>query len=161
MMSRKVLLALASMGSALSAQTAFAQDLVVLHPPTEPPALVDAAPVGVDSPGDVRLFHYLGTTGDGEAVVMDWIMTTTAEGTAAGANSRVTQGIFSIGGAGGDQIMITGAGLYPDASATFATASQMDRSIIGGTGRFSGVTGVVVSLHLADDSWMHEFHFED
>jgi hypothetical protein len=143
------------------AQIGHSQTMTVMHPAPEPPSYLDFEPVGIDSAGDMRLFHFAGRTGDDTEVVMNWIMTTTGVGAVEGANARVTQAVFSIGGHGGDQIIVLGAGLYPDASNIFSASSSLTRSIIGGTGEYAGASGVVVSTHKADGSWTHEFHFEN
>ncbi len=142
-------------------QSAAAETLRVMHPEPEAPVIVAAGPAGVDSPGDTRFFHFSGVTDDAVEVVMDWMMTTTGTATAEGANSRVTQAVFSVGGPGGDQIVLMGAGLYPDETNVFPAASSLVRAIIGGTGAYSDARGVVVSTHEADGSWMHEFRFAD
>ena len=114
-----------------------------------------------DSVGDVRIFHFEGETDKGRAVVMDWIMTTTALNvTVDGGESRVTLGVFSFTGADVDQVLIEGVGLYPSANSTFQANSSLVRAIVGGTGQFKGVTGEVISTHLGDGSWTHEFYFE-
>lgn len=136
-------------------------DIVVYHEATLPPTYIDNGQPN-DSPGDVRIFHFDGETDKGNAVVMDWIMTTTAQNvTEDGAESRVTLGVFSFTGADVDQVLIEGVGLYPSTESTFQSDSSLARAIIGGTGRFKGVRGEVISTRLGDGSWMHEFYFED
>jgi hypothetical protein len=142
-------------------QGATAETLRVTHPEPEAPVIVTTSPAGVDSPGDTRFFHFSGVTEDSTDVVMDWMMTTTATGTAEGANSRITQAVFSVGGAGGDQIILMGVGMYPDETNVFPAESSLVRAIIGGTGAYAGARGVVVSTHDADGFWVHEFQFAD
>jgi hypothetical protein len=153
---------LASVSALVLATSATASEsLAVLHPATQPPSYIDVEPKGVDSPGDMRIFHFSGVTRDGQDVVMDWTMTTTAQGTVEGANSRVTLGVFSFGANLEDQVLIQGVGRYPNEDSTFKTSSTLSRSIIGGTGAYAGARGVVVSTHLEDGSWVHEFHFAE
>jgi hypothetical protein len=140
---------------------ASASDLVVVHPATEPPVYIDFDPKGTDSPGDVRIFHFDGKTRDGKPVVMDWIMTTTAQDTVEGANSRVTEGIFSFGENHTNQVIIQGVGFYSNEANTFKPASTLSRAIAGGTGKYAGVRGVVTSTHQADGSWVHKFDLAD
>lgn len=136
-------------------------NVVVYHGPTAPPTYIDNGLPG-ESPGDQRIFHFDGETGDGSAVVMDWIMTTTGLDTAeGGAESRVTLGVFSFTGADTDQLMLEGVGLYPGSADTFVPDAELRRAIIGGTGRFRGASGEVLSTHLADGSWTHEFRFSN
>ena len=141
--------------------SAAANDLAVLHPATEPPTYVDVEPKGVDSPGDMRIFHFDGETRGGKKVVTDWIMTTTAESTLEGANSRVTEGVFSFDENHEDQIIIRGVGFHANASNTFKPATTLSRAIVGGTGKYAGANGVVVSEHLEDGSWIHTFDLKD
>lgn len=141
--------------------SAAADDLAVLHPATDPPTYIDFEPKGVDSPGDMRIFHFDGETRDGKKVVTDWVMTTTAESTLEGANSRVIEGIFSFGENHADQIIIQGAGFYANASNTFKPATTLSRAIVGGTGKYAGARGLVISEHLEDGSWIHTFDFND
>ena len=136
-------------------------ELIVYHPPTEPPTYIDQGLPG-DSVGDVRIFHFEGETGSGEVVETDWIMTTTGIDTAEfGAESRVTTAVFAFTDFDKDQIVIEGVGLYPVEGDTFVPNSMLVRAITGGTGRFKGATGEVISIHLVDGSWMHVFDFDD
>lgn len=136
-------------------------NVVVYHGPTAPPTYIDNGLPG-DSPGDQRIFHFDGQTRDGSPVVMDWIMTTTGLDTAeGGAESRVTLGVFSFRGSDKDQLLLEGTGLYPGSEDTFVPDAKLVRAIIGGTGRFRGVSGEVLSTHLADGSWTHEFRFSN
>ncbi|MGA0104475.1 MAG: hypothetical protein ACO3LH_12300 [Steroidobacteraceae bacterium] len=144
-----------------SSRAVMRDDLVVYHPATAPPTYLDHGAPG-DSVGDVRIFHFTGTTGDGAPVVMDWIMTTTGLDSAElGVESRVTLGVFSFSGQDEDQILLEGVGLYPAADSTFVPNSLLVRPIIGGSGRFKGASGQVTSVHLEDGSWMHAFEFDD
>ncbi|MGA1464039.1 MAG: hypothetical protein ACO37Y_12750 [Steroidobacteraceae bacterium] len=144
-----------------SSRAVMRDDLVVYHPATAPPTYLDHGVPG-DSVGDVRIFHFTGTTGDGAPVVMDWIMTTTGLDSAElGVESRVTLGVFSFSGQDEDQILLEGVGLYPAADSTFVPNSLLVRPIIGGSGRFKGASGQVTSVHLEDGSWMHAFEFDD
>jgi hypothetical protein len=136
-------------------------DILVYHEATPQPTYIDNGQPN-DSVGDVRIFHFDGETDKGSAVIIDWIMTTTALNvTEDGAQARVTLGVFSFTGADVDQVLIEGVGLYPSVESTFKADSSLVRAIIGGTGRFKGVRGEVISTHLEDGSWMHEFYFED
>lgn len=135
--------------------------LTVLHPATPPPTFLDLGAPG-DSVGDQRLWHFNGVTLAGAPVVMDWIMTTTridrsVEG--EGIESRVTLGVFSFTGEDRDQVMLQGVGLYPATDSTFKSDSSLVRAIIGGTGRYQGASGDVLSTHLADGTWRHVFRF--
>ena len=137
-----------------------ANELTVLHDATPPPAYLDLGAPG-DSVGDMRIWHFNGKTQDGTEVVMDWIMTTTGLTTAgAGVASRVTLGVFSFTEEDADQILLQGVGLYPATDSTFKPASSLSRAIIGGSGKFARASGEVVSAHLEDGNWKHEFHLK-
>lgn len=112
-----------------------------------------------NSVGDVRIWHFSGRTESGEPVVMEYIMTTTRIDDSAGIESRVTLGLFSFTEDYIDQVLIQGVGLYPSKESTFKPNSSLTRAIIGGTGKFRGARGEVVSTHLVDGTWQHEFRF--
>jgi len=162
--------------------------LVIYHGPTPRPLYVDSGPSG-DSPGDQRIFHFSGETADGDIVIMDWIMTTmtttsvktnattTTGGLFGGTDSRIVFGVFSFiiddercrwgGGSAAqhdvidhDQLLIQGVSMYPASHDTIANGRRLRRAIVGGTGRFNGATGEVLSTHLTDDSWTHEFRYD-
>ena len=138
-----------------------APTLTVLHPATPAPTFLDLGAPG-DSVGDQRLWHFDGVTLTGAPVVMEWIMTTTRIDNSAdgeGIESRVTLGVFSFRGEDGDQVLLQGVGLYPASDSTFEPDSSLVRAIVGGTGKYQGATGDVLSRHLADGTWRHEFRF--
>ena len=138
-----------------------AYPLTVLHPATPAPTFLDLGAPG-DSVGDQRLWHFDGVTLAGAPVVMEWIMTTTRIGNSAdgeGIESRVTLGVFSFSGEDSDQVLLQGVGLYPASDSTFEPDSSLVRAIIGGTGKYQGASGDVLSTHLADGTWRHEFRF--
>lgn len=129
--------------------------VTVLHPPVQAPTMI-AREEGTSSVGDVRLWNFEGTTSDGEAVTMDWVMTTTAVGVPTdGLESRFAIGVFTFDD--GDQLILEGVASYPTAGSVIETASSIERVVVGGTGRFAGATGSVESTHLDDDSWEHVF----
>lgn len=129
--------------------------VTVLHGPVQPPTLI-AREDGVSSVGDVRLWNFDGTTSDGDAVRMDWVMTTTAvDVPTEGLESRFATGVFTFDD--GDQLILEGVASYPTAGSVIETASEIERVVVGGTGRFAGATGSVRSVHLEDDSWEHVF----
>ena len=135
-----------------------AQKLTVLHGPTPEPTYLDMGEPG-NSVGDMRIWHFAGKTGNGDSVVMDWNMTTTRADNSEGIESRVTLGVFSFTDGYIDQVLIQGVGLYPGTESTFKPNSSLTRAIIGGTGKFKGAKGEIVSTHLADGTWRHVFLF--
>lgn len=131
--------------------------VVVSHGPVPKPTYVDLGDEGA-SPGDERVWNFSGTS-DGKDVVLDFVMTTTAIDTPEkGVETRVTLGVFSFGGS--DTLLLQGVGLYPGEGATLKPSATLERAIIGGTGRFAGATGSVVSEHLPDDTWTHTFRID-
>ena len=134
-----------------------ATTLTVIHGNTPDPTYIDLGSAG-DSVGDQRIWEFSGKASDGQAVTMDWIMTTTGQpDVATGLERRVTTGLFSLGDAGGDQIVIEGVGRYPIAGSTVKVDSTLERAIIGGTGKYAGARGTVTTSHLADGTWQHIF----
>ncbi len=129
--------------------------LTVVHPPVPAPTLL-AVEEGASSVGDVRLWNFDGTTVDGDAVTMDWIMTTTAVGVPSdGLETRLTTGVFNF--ADGDQLLLEGVAYYPSTGSTLEVSASTVRAIIGGTGAYAGARGSVESIHLDDDTWEHIF----
>ena len=142
-------------GSALANTT-----LTIVHGPTPAPTLLDMGEPG-DSVGDVRIWRFSAKSSDNQAVMMDWLMTTT--GYAAHTTeleSRVTLSVVSFDVKGKDTIQLQGVGLYPVTGSTLKTEDVLERAVIGGTGKYVGASGAVTSTHLADGSWRHVFHLE-
>lgn len=155
---------LASCGDDDTATDTTTDDVVTItvrHGEVPAPVLIDGGDEGA-SVGDVRLFHFDGEASDGEAVVMDWIMTTTAEDAPApDVESRVTTGVFSFGEGTDDQLLLEGVAYYPGEQATLEVSNTVLRAVVGGTGRFAGARGDVASTRLDDGSWEHVFRLED
>ncbi|MDA9020117.1 dirigent protein [Flavimaricola sp.] len=143
------------------ATTALGQaTLTVTHGEVPQPTYIDLGATG-DSVGDQRLWHFAGETLDGQSVTMDWTMTTTSSfDQATQMESRLTNGVFLVGDGSSDHILIEGVGLYPVAGSTVVVASTLERAITGGTGKFAGARGTVMSTHLADGTWEHVFSLE-
>lgn len=143
------------------ATTALGQtSLTVTHGEVPQPTYIDLGPTG-DSVGDQRLWHFTGQTLDNQPVTMDWIMTTTSTfDQTTQLESRLTNGVFLFGDGSSDHILIEGVGLYPASGSTVEVASTLERAITGGTGKFAGARGTVMSTHLADGTWEHVFSLE-
>lgn len=143
------------------ATTALGQTtLTVTHAEVPQPTYIDLGLPG-DSVGDQRLWHFPGETLDNQSVTMDWIMTTTSAGNqATGLESRITNAVFLIGEGSSDHILIEGVGFYPTTGSTVQVAATLERAVIGGTGKFAGARGTVMSTHLADGTWEHVFTLE-
>ncbi|MEY4173636.1 MAG: hypothetical protein RI900_801 [Actinomycetota bacterium] len=132
--------------------------VVVEHGVVPAPAYVDGGDEG-PSAGDQRIFHLTGTSGDVD-VTLEFVMITTAiDAPEKGVETRVSTGVFSFGG--DDTLLLEGVGLYPGEGATLKPSAILVRAIIGGTGKYSGANGYVVTEHLPDDTWTHTFHLDD
>jgi hypothetical protein len=131
-------------------------EIIVRHGPVPSPTIL-AAGDGSSAVGDTRLFHFSAQTDDGQLVLIDWIMTTTAvDEPATGVESRINTGTFSFGDHN-NQIVIEGVALYPGTGAVLEVADEVRRVIVGGSGRFAGIGGEVVSVQFEDGSWEHLF----
>ena len=132
----------------------------VTHGKVPNPTYIDLGDPG-QSVGDQRIWHYDGQDDKDGKVTMDWVMTTTATANKTETlESRITLGVFSLSSEAKDRILIEGIGLYPASGSTLKADATLERAIIGGTGRFSGASGSVVSTHLDDGTWKHVFHIE-
>jgi hypothetical protein len=111
------------------------------------------------SVGDVRLFQIATAPAKGGAGRMDAVMTTTGPAATDGSEIRMAQLIFTFGNEA-DQIVVTGAGVYPAAGSVLAENTTTVRPITGGSGIYSGAHGWCESIHYADGTWRHIFHLE-
>jgi hypothetical protein len=148
-----MLAALAVSGTAM-AQT----QLTVTHGPVPKAIYIDLGAAG-DSVGDQRFWQFNGQTTDKQVVITDWVMTTTGRGTLVkGMESRLTNAVFSFGQLAKDTILLQGIGLYPMAGSTLKSDAVLQRSVIGGTGKYAGAIGTVTSTHFPDNTWQHVFN---
>ena len=134
--------------------------LTITHGPTPAPTLLDMGEPG-DSVGDVRIWRFSAKSSDNQAVMMDWLMTTTgyAEHTTE-LESRITLSVVSFDDEGKDTIQLQGVGLYPITGSTLKSDVTLERAVIGGTGQYAGASGAVTSTHLTDGSWRHVFNLD-
>ena len=134
--------------------------LTITHGPTPAPTLLDMGELG-DSVGDVRIWRFSAKSSDNQAVMMDWLMTTTghAEHTTE-LESRITLSVVSFDDEGKDTIQLQGVGLYPITGSTLKSDVTLERAVRGGTGQYSGAGGSVTSTHLTDGSWQHVFNLD-
>lgn len=129
--------------------------ITVTHGKTPDPTYLDLGPAG-DSTGDQRIWQFGGKTAEGEAVTMDWVMITTGQAdTASGLESRMTSAVFSFGSGTSDRILVEGIGMYPTKGSTVKIDATLERAIIGGTGKYAGARGTVLTTHLSDGTWQH------
>jgi hypothetical protein len=91
---------------------------------------------------------------------MDACMTTTGVNVPdEGSEIRMTTLVFTFQRAK-DQIVVSGASVYPAAGSVLAADSVTVRPIVGGSGAYSGASGWCESTHFADGTWRHVFHLE-
>jgi len=57
----------------------------------------------------------------------------------------------------GDQLLVKGATVYPQAQREMAVNQPQVRAVIGGTGRYIGVDGEVSTVRNADGTYTHTF----
>lgn len=150
----------AAMLSLLATPALAESTITVTHGATPAPAYIDLGAPG-ESVGDQRIFQFPGKTDQGEAVEMDFLMTTTGQSQeASGIENRMTSAVFAFGAGGGDRILMQGIGPYPKQGSTVKISGTLERAIIGGTGRFGGARGTVLTTHLEDGTWKHVLRLE-
>ena len=132
-----------------------AETLKVSHGIPPQPVYLDLADSG-ESVGDQRIFSFEGASSTGQDVAMHWVLTTTAEGE-NGVDTRMTEAVFVFSGEEAGSLSVSGIGSYPRQDSTVKVDSTLERAVVGGTGAFAGAHGTVVSTHLPDGTWKHEF----
>ncbi|MFO7533337.1 MAG: hypothetical protein R6W93_12830 [Candidatus Limnocylindrales bacterium] len=111
------------------------------------------------SVGDVRAFSVDATDDSGRAGRLTATLTTTgSDWPQPGDELRLADIVVMFGDGFADQLVITGAALYPADSSTITAGGSTIRPIGGGSGIWSGARGHVESIHLPDDTWQHIFH---
>jgi hypothetical protein len=136
--------------------SAGATTVTVSHGPVAAPVLVDGGDAG-PSAGDVRYFSFSATSDGGAAVHFDSVMTTTGIVEGSTDEYRDTRILVTFANPA-DQLILEGMGVYPGEGSTLRVESSVTRPIIGGSGKYPGATGDVVSTHNADGTWTHTFH---
>jgi hypothetical protein len=113
------------------------------------------------SVGDVRTFSIDATDDEGRTGRLTATLTTSSVGfPGEGDELRLAHIVAVFGDGFEDQLVITGAALYPSTSSTIVQGSSTIRPIGGGSGIWSGARGHVESVHLEDGSWQHVFHLQ-
>jgi hypothetical protein len=111
------------------------------------------------SVGDIRAFSVEATDDSGRAGRLTATLTTTgSDWPGPGDEVRLADIVVMFGDDFADQLVITGAALYPSDSSTITAGGSTIRPIGGGSGTWSGARGYVESIHSPDDTWQHIFH---
>lgn len=88
---------------------------------------------------------------------MTGTLTTVALSPTDASEWRTSNLVFVVGDEA-NQLVVGGVSVYPTVSATIAAGTRTTRPIIGGSGRYNGARGHVVSTNLGADGWSHVFH---
>jgi hypothetical protein len=135
---------------------ALAGDTITLtHGKAPNPTYIDLGTPG-ESIGDQRIWQFDARNAEGEVVVMDWAMVTMGDVDGSpGVERRMTSAVFSFSSSPSDTILVQGIGFYPASGATVKIDASLERAIIGGTGKYAGARGTLMTTHLSDGSWEH------
>lgn len=82
---------------------------------------------------------------------------TTLDTAMPGGEELRTSNLTYVFGAEKDQMVVGGISLYPPAGATLAEGQTTIRPVIGGSGKYSGARGQVVSTNMGANGWTHVF----
>ena len=146
--------------SALAAPACAGQSMTLTHGKAPNPTYIDLGAPG-ESIGDERIRQFEARSDDGEAVVMNWVMLTMGDVAGSpGIERRMTSAVFTFSSSPSDTILVQGLGLYPSTGATVKIDATLERAVIGGTGKFAGASGTLVTTHLDDGSWQHVMHLQ-
>jgi hypothetical protein len=140
---------------------------------------VAVSPVSAaDKPITVRVYHQavnpIAVSGTGIGTVRTFFIPIAVNGTAAdgqylagtlttldtampGGQELRTSNLTYVFGAEKDQMVVGGVSLYPPAGATIAAGQTTIRPVVGGSGKYSGARGQVVSTNMGANGWTHVF----
>ena len=82
---------------------------------------------------------------------------TTLDTAMPGGQELRTSNLTYVFGAEKDQMVVGGVSLYPPAGATLAAGPTTIRPVVGGSGKYSGARGQVVSTNMGANGWTHVF----
>jgi len=82
---------------------------------------------------------------------------TTLDTAMPGGQELRSSNLTYVFGAEQDQMVIGGVSLYPAAGATIAVGQKTVRPVIGGSGKYSGARGQVISTNMGANGWTHVF----
>ena len=144
--------------------------------------LVTAAAVtpasAVEKPITVRVYHQavspIAVNGTGIGAVRTFFIPISVDGKSADGQYLVgtlttldpampngqelrSSNLTYVFGAEKDQMVVGGVSLYPPAGATIAAGQSTIRPVIGGSGKYSGARGQVISTNMGATGWTHVF----
>jgi hypothetical protein len=127
--------------------------VTITHAPTAPTAVVGSGLATVRT-----YFVPIAITGRKAPTTgyMSGTLTTIATGLPDNQELRAANLVFVVGGEA-NQLVVGGLSLYNTDLSTIATGQTTVRPIIGGSGRYSGARGTVVTTNLGDQGWRHVF----
>jgi hypothetical protein len=108
--------------------------------------------------GMVRTF-FIPIAVDGKAANDQYLtgtLTTLAENVTDGQELRASNLTF-VFGSEADQLVVGGISYYPPAGATLAPGAKTVRPVLGGSGKYDGARGQVISRNYGADGWTHIF----
>ena len=82
---------------------------------------------------------------------------TTLDTAMPGGQELRSSNLTYVFGAEKDQMVVGGVSLYPAAGPTIAAGQTTVRPVIGGSGKYSGARGQVVSTNMGANGWTHVF----
>ena len=95
-----------------------------------------------------------GVAADGQ--YMTGTLTTLDVGVPGGQEIRASDLNF-VFGSSENQLIVGGIAIYPAAGATLADGARVVRPVIGGSGKYAGAVGQVISTNLGSKGWTHVF----
>jgi len=140
---------------------------------------VASAPAAANSkPTTVRVYHEavnpIAVSGSGIGAVRTFFIPMAVNGKAAdgqflagtlttldtampGDQELRASNLTFVFGAEKEQMVVGGISLYPPAGSTLAAGQTSVRPVIGGSGKYSGARGQVVSTNMGANGWTHVF----
>lgn len=131
-----------------------------------------------EKPTTVRVYHQavnpIAVSGTGIGAIRTFFIPTSVDGKSADGQYIVgtlttlnpsmpnglelrSSNLTYVFGAEKDQMVVGGISLYPPAGATLAAGQSTIRPVIGGSGKYSGARGQVVSTNMGANGWTHVF----
>lgn len=150
-----VLLAVAAVAFAVPAQAAQDPSRVTVRVYHQAVSATSTTGSGL---GTVRTF-FLPIAVDGVSAAGQYLtgtLTTVALGMPGNEELR-SSNLTYVFGDEADQLVVGGISLYPPTGATLAVGAKTIRPVVGGSGKYFGAKGQVVSSNLGANGWTHVF----